>query len=189
MGLRNTETGWGLPARALHWTMAGLILFMLGLGFYVANFVPDAYERFALVQVHKSWGFVVFVLAALRIVWRIVNPAPDMPAHMGGLERATAHIGHGLLYVAIVLMPLSGWLMASASDLQEMYGVRNMVFGLFEMPDPFQPGDRALEAVFSSVHTVCAFVLVAVLAGHVAAALKHHFIDRDNVLRRMIRGR
>lgn len=188
MALRNTRTGWGLPARALHWSMAALILFMLGLGFYSANLAPDVYERFALTQLHKSWGFVVYVLAVARIFWRVVNPAPEMPAHMGRLERVAAHAGHGILYALIVLMPLSGWLMVSASDLQELYGVKNLVFGLFELPDPFQPGDRGLEEIFATMHTVFAIALVAVLLGHVAAALKHHFIDQDNVLRRMIRG-
>lgn len=189
MSIRNTAEGWGLPARLLHWALAVIILFLLGLGFYTAEIVTDIYEQFALVQIHKSWGFTAFVLALIRIVWRLVNPTPPMPAHMPGWERAVAHLGHYGLYVLMIAMPVSGWLMASASELQDMYGIKNMVFGLFEMPDPFQPGDKALEEIFEAVHFWCGLLLVALVAGHAAAGLKHHFIDRDNVLRRMIRGR
>lgn len=189
MAIRNTTEGWGLPARVLHWAIAAIILFLLVLGFYMAEVVTDVYEQFGLVQLHKSWGFTVFVLALIRVVWRLMNPAPALPDHMPGWERAFAHLGHFGLYALMFAMPISGWLMASASELQEMYGVKNMVFGVFELPDPFQPGDKALEERFEAVHFWCALLLTAIVAGHAAAGLKHHFIDRDNVLRRMIKGR
>ena len=112
MGLRNTKTGWGWPARLLHWVTAGVIFFMFGLGVWMSNFVPDAFEQFALVQTHKSWGFVVFALALIRVVWRLMNPAPPLPAHMSRLARFLAHAGHLALYVLIFAMPISGWLMA-----------------------------------------------------------------------------
>lgn len=185
---RNTARVWGWPARLLHWAMAGLILFMLGLGFYTAEIVTDMYEQFGLVQLHKSWGFVAFALGLLRLGWRLVNPAPAMPAHMPAIERFVAHAGHALLYVLMIGLPLSGWLMASASPLQEMYSIKNMVFGLFELPDPFQPGGEDLAAFFGAVHFWCAIALIAVLVGHAGAALKHHFVDRDEVLRRMTSG-
>lgn len=189
MPIRNTPEGWGLVARILHWAIAAIILFMLGLGFYTAEIVTNVYEQFGLVQIHKSWGFTVFVLALIRIVWRLANPTPPLPGHMPWHERALAHLGHYGLYVLMLVMPLSGWLMASASELQEMYGIKNMVFGLFQMPDPFQPGDKALEDVFEAVHFWSALLMTAIIAGHAGAALKHHFIDRDNILRRMITGR
>jgi cytochrome b561 len=85
-------------------------------------------------------------------------------------------------------MPISGWLMSSASPLQDLYGIQNMVFDLFEMPDPFIPGDSDLEELFSSIHYWCSWGLTLVLAAHVGAALKHHFINKDNVLRRMLKG-
>jgi cytochrome b561 len=186
---RNTDRVWGWPARLLHWAMAGLILFMLGLGFYTAEIVTDMLEQFRLVQIHKSWGFVAFALAVLRLGWRLVNPSPAMPAHMPAHERFVAHAGHILLYVLMIVMPLSGWLMASASPLQEMYSIKNMVFGAFELPDPFQPGSEGLTAFFGAVHFWSAIALVAELVGHAAAGLKPHFIDRDDVLRRMTSGR
>lgn len=188
MAVLNSDRGWGWPARLLHWTMAAIILFMLGLGFYMTEIVTDIYEQFGLVQLHKSWGFTVFVLALIRIVWRALNPAPPMPEHMASHERWSAHGAHVTLYALMIVMPVSGWLMASASDLQEMYSIRNMVFGLFEMPDPFQPGDKALEAVFASIHFWSAILLSGIVALHIGAALKHQGVDRDGLLRRMIRG-
>lgn len=190
MGLRNTREGWGWPARLLHWAIGGIVIFMLGLGFYTAEIVTDVFEQFSLVQLHKSWGFTVFVLALIRIVWRLMNPTtPPLPAGTPGWQRALAHGGHLALYVLLILMPVSGWLMVSASELQELYGIKNMVFGLFEMPDPFVPGDRALEDRFAAIHFWSAIALTVILLAHAGAALKHHFIDRDNVLRRMIAGR
>ncbi|MFT7026456.1 MAG: cytochrome b561 [Paracoccaceae bacterium] len=186
---RNTDRLWGWPARLLHWFMAGLILFMIGLGYYTAEIVTDVYEQFALVQLHKSWGFVAFALGLARLGWRLVNRAPAMPEHMPKAERFIAHVGQVALYVLMIALPVSGWLMASASPLQELYSIKNMVFGMFELPDPFQPGSAALEQGLRTVHWGSAVALLVLLAGHAVAALKHHLIDRDDVLRRMTSGR
>lgn len=187
MGLRNTAETWGWPARLLHWTMAAIIVFMLAIGTYMTG-VDDLMRRFALTQTHKSWGFLVFALALGRIGWRLANPVspaePDGPAW----ERRVARGAHWALYGLMLWMPLSGWLMSTASPLQDMYGVRNMVFGLFDMPDPFVPGDADLEKAFRRMHNVGAAALAALLLGHAAAALRHHFVLRDDVLRRMTWG-
>ncbi len=189
MGLRNTRTGWGLPARLLHWTMAGVIIFLLALGLYMSNADIDIYEKFALVQTHKSWGFVAFSLAVLRVLWRAANPeTPELPQDMSRAERLAARAGHLALYALMFVMPITGWLMASASPLQDTYGIKNMVFGLFELPDPFQPGGQALADALRLAHLSSAVLLIVVLIGHAGAALRHHFIKRDAVLRRMILG-
>lgn len=190
MPIRNTATAWGWPARLLHWAMAILIVFMLSLGVSMANFVDDLATRFVLTQTHKSFGFVVISLALVRVSWRLMNPlSPAAPAAARRWENRLAHATHVALYVLMFLMPLSGWLMASASDLQDMYGIRNMVFGLFEMPDPFVPGDRRLEQTLKLVHVSGATVLSLLLVLHAGAALKHHFVLRDDVLTRMSLGR
>lgn len=192
MSLRNSEQSWGWPARLLHWLSAGVILFLLGLGFYMANFVPSVFDRLELTQLHKSFGFVAFVLAAVRIGWRLANRAPALPAHMSPLERRLAHASHGLLYVLIMVMPISGWLMASASPLNDAdaYPVQipNMVFGLFELPDPWQPGDEALSDALWAIHFGAGALLSVLVLGHIAAAIKHQSIDRDGLIRRMILG-
>ncbi len=189
MKMRNTETGWGAPARLLHWAVAAVIVFQLGMGVWMANFVDDLYARFAMTQTHKSWGALVFALGALRIAWRMANPvSPALPQDTPLWSQRAAQASHGLLYVLMIALPVSGWLMASASELQEMYGVRNMVFGLFELPDPFAPGDAGLEAVFRAIHNGGAVALALLLVAHAGGALRHHFVLRDDVLRRMIRG-
>jgi len=188
MALKNSVTGWGWLARLFHWAMAVIIIGLLCVGFYMANFVSDIYVQFGLTQDHKSWGFVAFSLALLRVIWRFVNPTPALPDGMSGIERLAAHAGHYGLYACMFVMPLSGWLMSSASTLQDTYGVKNMVFGAFELPDPFIPGSESLEAIFSTIHFGAAILLVAILLGHAGAALKHHFVNRDTVLMRMIRG-
>lgn len=188
-GIGNTATSWGWPARLLHWAMAGLILFQLGLGFRMVRLVSDVYVQFDLYQTHKSWGFVIFALALLRIVWRAGHKPPELPANMSPVEVALARGAHLALYVLMVMLPVSGWLMASASPLQETYGIKNMVFTWFELPDPFQPGEKGLESILKSIHAWAAFAMAMILLGHAAAALRHQFMLRDGVLRRMILGR
>lgn len=192
MSLRNTREAWGWPARALHWAMAALVLFMLGLGVWMVNFTPDLLAQYELTQVHKSFGFTVFVLALLRLGWRLANRAPDLPADMPGWERRVAAVTHVALYVLILAMPVTGWLQVSASPLNDAgavpFRIPNMVFGLFEMPDPFPTGSEALTDALVNVHNTLAVLLALVLALHVAGALKHHLVNRDAVLRRMVRG-
>ncbi|SFI50437.1 cytochrome b [Albimonas pacifica] len=188
MSLRNRAHGWGWPARLLHWSSAAVILFLLGLGVWMTRFVPDVFQQFALFQLHKSWGFVAFALALGRIAWRLANPSPRPEA--GPAWQEGARIGaHAALYVLTLALPLSGWLTASASDLQERYGIRNRVFDLFALPDPVQPGDAELAELFGLVHAGCAWALIVVLALHVGAALSHHLVHKDRTLMRMIAGK
>ena len=94
-----------------------------------------------------------------------------------------------LLYFLMFLLPVSGWLMASASpfnDPDAYIYIKNMVFDLFELPDPIHPGDKALETLFGTIHRYAGYVLAALLLLHVAAALKHHFVEKDSVLTRMM---
>ena len=192
--MRNTADGWGLPARALHWGMALLILGLLGVGWYMVNVVgtSDLVLRFRLTQWHKSFGFVAFALALLRLVWRAANPAPREPAGPAW-EHAAARGAHLALYVLMVVMPLSGWLMASASPLNDPgafpFQIRNMVFGWFELPDPFDPGSERLEAAFRAVHVWSGGAMALLVAAHAGAGLAHHLVRRDRVLLRMLRGR
>lgn len=190
MKLGNDAESWGLVQRLLHWATAAIILFLLAVGVYMANFVDDLFARFALTQTHKSWGVVVFALGLARLGWRLASPAaPGLPAGTKRWEAAAARLTHVGFYALMIWIPVSGWLMASASTLQDDYGVKNMVFGLFELPDPFVPGDLALETALKTAHIAGAVALGALLLLHVAAALKHHFVLRDGVLRRMSWGR
>lgn len=190
MRLGNTEHSWGALARLLHWSVAAMILFLLGLGVWMTHFVDDTLAQFRLVQTHKSWGFVVFTLALLRVGWRLLNRrSPGLPDHMHPLEKLGAKLGHLGLYTLMFIMPLSGWLMSSASPLQDRFGVKNKVFNWFEMYDPFVPGNEALAGFFAKVHFLSAIAFGLVLVGHVAAAFWHHLHHKDDVMRRMTWGK
>lgn len=193
MNLKNTRARWGWPAKALHWVMAVLIIALAVVGTYMANFLDDMILQIELTQIHKSFGFVVFALAILRVLWRWASPVtPAPPAGRPAWERAAVHGAHGALYLLMFAIPVSGWLMSSASPLNDPDAypapLKNMVFGLFELPDPFRPGSEALTETFHTIHWVSVYILAAILVVHVGAALKHHYVDRDTVLRRMLPG-
>lgn len=195
MALRNTTDGWGWMARLLHWVIGVMIIGLLCVGFFMVEGLGDDSDslllRLELTQTHKSFGFTVFCLALIRLIWRAVNPTPKLPAGMSKMEIALAHGGHAALYLAMIGMPVTGWLMSTSSPLNDVDAyirIPNMVFGLFEMPDPWPKGSEELSEFWGMIHGALAWVLVVLMLGHVAAALKHHFVNRDTVLRRMIRG-
>lgn len=185
----NTETSWGWVARLIHWVMAALILFQLGLGVYMTNFVDDLIAQFNLTQLHKSWGAVIFALALVRLAWRAVaRRTPGLPSGTPAWQVHAAHISHALLYLLIFVLPVSGWVMSAASPNQDLLNIDNMVFDWFAMPDPWVPGVRSVAETAAGIHFAAALLLAALLVVHVGAALKHHFVDRDNVLARMSIG-
>ena len=188
MRLRDSAGRWGPVTRALHWSMAALILYQLGLGVWMVR-LPDLLARFTWTQTHKSWGTVIFGLALLRLGWRLANRArPPLPAAMPDWQRRAARASHVALYALMFALPLSGWVMASASPTQDLLRMQNLVFGRLPLPDPFVPGDPGIEAAAGAVHLSAAIALALLLAVHAAAALKHQFVDRDGALARMIRG-
>ena len=186
MQFRNTQGGYGSVAIAFHWTMAVLIAGLFVAGKYMTGLDPMAPDTFALYQWHKSFGFLVLALAVLRLAWRFANPSPGLPDGMPAIERIAAHLGHAGLYALLLALPLSGWLMVSASP----WGIPTVLFEV--LPVPHLPVPEALggkakaEAVLKELHEVLGFALLALVVLHVAAALKHHFINRDTVLRRMV---
>ena len=190
MGVRNTSKQWGWPAKALHWIMAILIIGLALVGTFMANFTDNMLLQFELTQIHKSFGFVAFSLAALRMIWRWINPSPVAPVYHSKLEMVAAYITHYGLYVLMFVMPLSGWLMASASVLNDADAypmqVKNMVFGLFELPDPIAPSDEKLETIFHMIHAYSSYLLATLLVLHIAGALKHHIVNKDTILKRMV---
>lgn len=193
MALRDSSASWGLVSRILHWLMAIMLISMLGLGVYMVEFEVDLIARFKLTQLHKSFGFTVFLLGLIRLIWRLTpGVRPLYPPDMKAWEKKAARASHLAFYALMIAMPLSGWLLASASPLNDAdafpFRVANRVFDLFELPDPFDPGSKSLAGTLAFVHTTLAVGLAALLLVHVSAALKHACIDRDDVLSRMLRG-
>lgn len=184
MPLANTTTGWGALARLFHWAMAALIVGMLIFGTIMVDW-PDAelQTKFALYQWHKSFGFVVAGLLVLRALWRWVQPVPPLPPGTSRFTRRASALSHGALYALMLVMPLTGYLMSSANTL----GVPTQIFGVVEVPHLIGP-DARLEALFKTMHAWSASALMALVALHVLAALKHAVIDRDGVWTRMAKG-
>jgi len=183
--LRNTTSGYGWVAIFFHWTMALLIVLMLALGLYMHQLPPTEQSTFQLYQLHKSIGFVVLALGLLRIVWRIANPAPRLVEGMAPLEKLAAHLGHIGLYALIFALPITGWFMVSASP----WGIPTILFNTWPVPHLPVPSvlgsAEQAEGFFKLLHEYGAYLLIALIVVHAAAALKHHFIARDDTLKRM----
>lgn len=177
----------------LHWLMALLIVWQIGIGLWMTGAIDDpasqgaAYEAF---QFHKSLGLTLLMLALVRLAWRLLHRVPPMPAHIPGWQKLAARISHISLYMFMVLIPLTGWLYVSTgwnSDTGSAFAIPTVWFGLFEWPHiPGLDGNGPLADLVGEMHELLAFALIALLVVHLAAALKHHFIDRDFALWSML---
>ena len=178
----NSDTRYGTVAMLLHWLIAFAIISLLIVGKYMHGLPDNDPNKFALYQMHKSFGITVLALTVVRILWRFTNKVPPLPDGMPAWQRWGAHASHVLLYVLMLAIPLSGWAMVSASPL----GIPTLWFGLAEVPNlPITPGEEAHEGL-EETHELLGNLMILLLLAHVAAALKHHFWDRDTVFRRML---
>jgi len=165
-------------AKALHWLMAILFFGLLALGFYMHD-LPLSPEKLKLYSWHKWAGVTAFLLVLVRLAWRVTHLPPALPASMPRIMQLAAHAGHFALYALMIAIPLSGWLMSSAKGFQTVW------FGVLPIPDLLDK-NKELGDLLAIVHKGLNLLFVAVLAGHIGAALKHHFIDRDDILTRML---
>lgn len=167
-------------AISLHWIIAILIFAGWGLGLYMHE-LPASPMKLRYFSWHKWIGVSVFLLAIVRAAWLAAHPTPALPRAMPPMQQRLAHLSHGLLYFLMFAVPVSGWLMSSAKGVQTVY------FGIVPLPD-LVPKNKELGHTLKEVHEFLAYSLAVLVALHAAAALKHHFIDRDNVLTRMLPG-
>jgi cytochrome b561 len=177
MGLRNTPERYGSVAQTLHWVVVLLLIGQVAVG-KIAHEMPDGFDKLVLLARHKSVGITILALAALRLAWRLVDrpPAPPpMPRWQFVASRAT----HWGLYALLFAMPLTGWMMSSASNYPVSW------FGLVQLPDFVAP-DRDLKHLMEEIHETLAKALIALALLHVAAALKHQFVNRDGLIWRML---
>ncbi len=181
MQLGNDSRNWGALSIALHWLVAFLVIGQWGLGLVMAEFIKDLELKFDLFQLHKSIGFLIFVLMVLRLVWRFAQPVPALPADMTSLERRLSSFSHWGLYTVLLLMPVAGWISVATSKIV----VPTRIFGLFTLPNPFGP-DPGLHEFTEEAHELLAWILLVLIVLHVAAALRHHFIHRNEILLRML---
>lgn len=180
MKWRNTESYYGLAAQLLHWSVVVLILVQYGL-VLIFHDMPLGLEKIAWIVRHKAVGMTILALACIRLLWRLFNPAPPLPAHMKQYQRALAHGSHALLYILIFAIPLSGWVMSSLAGIPVSY------FGLFDIPVLMAP-DKTLVEASKEVHEILNLVLVVTASLHIGAAFYHHGFKQDDVLVRMLPG-
>ena len=165
-------------AIALHWLVFALIACGFMLALYMTG-LPLSPAKLKYYSWHKGIGVTVFMLAVARLLWRLAYGAPPPPASMPAWQRRAATASHALLYVLILVIPVSGWLYSSAS------GVPTVYLGLLQLPD-LLARDKTLAEALNNVHIALNYTMLALVVIHAGAALKHHFIDGDDVLARML---
>lgn len=179
--LRNTKMSWGLVAILFHWIIAGLFLFQFALGWYMQG-QKDLLYQYGLYQRHKSFGFLILGLAALRLAWTLTSKRPEYPTTMNSSERRLAGVTHIILYLSLFALPLTGWAVVSTSPLP----IATWFFGQFVIPSLPLKISMTSEQTWTSVHGFLAYSAIFLVAAHALAALRHHFHFRDNTLTRMI---
>jgi cytochrome b561 len=177
MQLTNSPTRYGAVAQLFHWAIVALVITQFVLAQRAEGLSPVA--KIGVLATHKSVGITILGLALLRLIWRLFNPVPPLPSDAPRWQERAAHVSHFLLYALLFITPVLGWLMSSARAFSVSW------FGLVTLPDFIEPNRAAFERLHAA-HEAMAKTLAVLALVHVAAALKHHFIDRDDVLRRML---
>ncbi len=176
---QTAQTRYSRTAIVLHWAIAALILTTIPLGWYGAS--AETASTQAATNLHKTIGIGILFLTFARLGWRLTHRPPALPAEMKPALRWIAHMTHILFYVLLLVMPLSGWWMSSAVPERHAFG-----FGLFDIP--FLPVPRGWSSAGPAflIHTTLAWLMIGLVVLHILAALKHHFIDRDAIIARML---
>lgn len=170
-----------ISSRIIHWLMAILIIGLLALGIYMADFLPaDATNKFQIYDLHKSFGVMVLILIFIRIFNRFLNKAPELPKDLPQIEKFASHTVHLLLYILMLVVPFSGYLMSNS------YGFPVHFFTI-TMPNLIS-AQPEIGIYFAKTHKYAAYALIAAIGLHVGGALKHRFFDKpeNDVLKRML---
>jgi len=180
-----TSTRYNAPAIALHWLLALMILGSLAFGWYMSG-LPFSMQRLKFYNWHKWAGVTILALSIARLAWRLSHRAPQ---YSPAVRRSTpdwqlraAGAMHVAMYALFFIVPLLGWAYSSAAGFPIVW------FGVLPLPD-FVPKDEALSKLIKPWHAIAAYTLLSLVVLHIAAALKHHFVDRDGLLARMGVGR
>jgi len=165
-------------SKLLHWLIGLIVIMMLSLSFFLGDFAktvqPTAY------MIHKSFGLTVLILMMLRIIWIIKTGRPKLPATIPTWEVMLARSVQYSMYVFLLAMPLCGWIMSVTAGRTPVY------FGLFNVPIPGLKPNEATSHFFAQCHTTIAWILIILITLHIAGAVKHYLIDKDDVLQRML---
>jgi cytochrome b561 len=179
--IRNTTASWGSVSRWFHWILGAAIIGMIAYGWWM-NHIPARADRLFYRSIHADIGYVILLATVIRLIWRSVNPTPALPAGTSRWQRIAASISHWALYIVTIMVAMLGWAHSGAHkpDYADW-------FGLFRVPQITSPDKVAADA-YEARHVLFAYVLLALVVLHIAAALWHHFIKRDHVVVRMIDG-
>lgn len=176
--IKNTKTRYGTLSRLLHWGVFLLVFGLIIIGFFMGD-IGNKAVRGDVYTIHKFIGLSILTLMVFRLLWASLNPKPDMPKGTPTWERRAAHAGHYLLYAVVISMPLSGWIMASAANKAPKLFGASLAF-------PGIPLSKPLAHNAANIHFILAWTIIALVCLHALAALKHHFINKDDVLKRML---
>jgi len=182
--LANNATTWGWPAKALHWIGAILILLLLGHGWWMTHLAPRGPVRLEHYAGHAALGYDFLALLVLRLLWRWTHAVPALPAEMPQWERMAAHASHFGLYLLMFATTVIGWALAGTVRVP----FNKDTFGL-PVPLIYISQDRAMHRLLEDWHKYLAYTLLALVIIHLVAALRHHFVKHDGVLRRMWFGK
>ncbi|MGE0055749.1 MAG: cytochrome b [Hyphomicrobium sp.] len=179
MKFRDSEKGYGLVTRWLHWLMALAIFFMFGLGYWMMGLEYYSPYYNSAPDLHRSIGAVVGLALVFRFFWRLTNPKPD-DGELSPMEQYAAKVVHWAFYPLILIIVVSGYLISSSD------GRAIDVFGLFSIPSVVT--EKGLSDQAGYLHKILAYSVIGLALIHAAASLKHHFWDRSDILKRMISG-
>ncbi|MGE3319576.1 MAG: cytochrome b [Candidatus Berkiella sp.] len=178
MQIKNTINRFGAVAMLLHWLIALIMIGLIILGLYMVG-LPFSVQKLKFYGWHKEFGVLVLMLATLRLAWRFYNTTPALPPQMAKWEQWAAHGMHYVFYGFMFALPITGWMLSSASGLPVSF------FGWFVLPDLISPNEENRHLLVI-IHKWLAYGLIAAICGHVGAALQHHFINKDDIMRRML---
>ncbi|MCX7122794.1 MAG: cytochrome b [Gammaproteobacteria bacterium] len=167
--LKNTNYRYGSVTKLFHWLIVLLVLLM---------FLSGYFGLFSM-NTHKLMGLSILALMVFRIVWRLCNPTPELPPHVTRFEKIASHSVQGLLYLALLAMPLSGWIMATAKGHFPSIGTWMISF-------PGIPLNHFLGELCEKIHETLAIIILVLIGLHFLGAMKHYFIDKDGILQRML---
>jgi cytochrome b561 len=179
----NTKSSWGTISRSLHWILGLAIIGMIAYGWWMNHYSPRV-DRFFYRSIHADIGYLVLLLTVIRLIWRSVNRTPEMPGDIPRWLTIAARVNHWALYLVTITVAMLGWAMSGARPPDKNYA---SFFGWFNVPQ-FTSPDKVAAGAYEDRHILFAYVLLALIVLHIAAAVWHHFIRRDHVAMRMIRG-
>lgn len=178
MAYYNTAETYGFVAKLLHWVIALLVIGMLCVGILMSK-LPDTPFKGQVYMIHKLTGLCILILMIVRLIWVLINPKPRLPSTVPAWQGFLARSLHWGFYVLLIIMPISGLVMSTAA------GRPPLLFG-WEIAMPGIPLNKQIASQAAQTHGLLMWVIIAMIILHILAAFKHHFINKDNVLRRML---